>query len=221
MKTFLKLSALSAVTALAATSVHAEDSYKFFGTLDYGYYKGYDDKSQFGSISRSNLGFNANKDLTSDLAATVKINTRFFFRDPNSGDHFVNEDPKYLGSGEATAGLKGSFGHLRVGRAVTAVWGSDWNYDAWQNYDIIASPAWWLWHGNSPADPNASSRNASFARLNNGVFYSSPVFGGGFSVDASYGMKTETLDQNGSMTKRVEVDSSVLLWRAQSGRFLN
>jgi hypothetical protein len=199
MKTFLKLSALGTISiSLFAANVHAEDSYKFFGTLDYGYYKGYDDKSQFGSMSRSDVGFNANKDLTPDLAATVKIDTRFFLRDPSNGNYFVNEDPEFLGSAEATVGLKGSFGHVRVGRALTAVWGNDWAYDAWYNYDSLASPAWWSWHGNSPADPNASSLNASFPRLNNGLFYASPVFGGGFSVDASYGMKTQTADVNHS-----------------------
>ena len=194
----LKASALCLASTLLAAGAHAEDSYKFFGTLDYGYFKGYDDKSQFGSISRSNVGFDASKDLTQDLAATAKISTRFFIRDTSTGDFFVNEDTKYLGSGEATAGIKGSFGHLRIGRALTAVWSNDWNYDAWGNYDSIASPAWQLWHYNSPADPNASTRNASYLRLNNGVFYASPVFGGGFSVDASYGAKTQTGDKNHS-----------------------
>jgi len=203
MKTIFKLSILGAASVLAAASVHAEDSYNFFGTLDLGYYKGFDDKSQLGSISRSNLGFAANKDLSADLAATAKINTRFFFRNPVNGDHFVNEDPKYLGSGEATVGLKGNYGHLRVGRSLTALRSNDWAFDAWGNYDIIASPAWYLWN-RSAADPNNSSTNVSYLRLNNGAFYASPVFAGGFSVDASYGTRSEPLDTRHSASLAVK-----------------
>jgi predicted porin len=182
------------LAGLSAEIVHAEDSLKLSGTLDYGYYKGYNGKSQFGSISRSNIALDANKVLMQDLSLTFKLNSRFFIRDPNTGNYLVNEDSKYLGSGEATAGLKGQWGHLRFGRALTAMRNLDWNYDAWSNYDAIASPAWWLWHGSSPADPNASARNASFPRLNNGVFYASPELLPGLSFDVSYGTKNQTGD---------------------------
>ena len=176
----------------------AEDSYKFSGTLDLGYYRDYDGESKTGSISRSNVAFDGLKDLGNGMAGTLKLNTRFFLRNPNTKENLVNEDPKYMFAGEATAGVKGDFGHVRVGRALTALWQNDWAYDAWYNYDQIASPAWWLWHGNSPADPNASAKSASFSRLNNGVFYASPTFGGGFSVDASLGLRKQTADKNNS-----------------------
>jgi predicted porin len=190
---------LIGLSALLACTAQAQDSYKFSGTLDLGYYKDYDGEKKTGSISRSNVAFDANKDLGSGLSATGRINTRFFLRNPNTGENLVNEDPKYLGAGEATVGLKSNtWGQVRVGRALTALWNNDWAYDAWYNYDSIASPAWHLWHGNSAADPNASARNASFARLNNGVFYTSPTFGGGFSVDASFGTKTQDKDLNRS-----------------------
>jgi predicted porin len=181
---------LIGLAALVSCAAYAQDSYKFSGTLDLGYYQDFDGKTKTSSISRSNIAFDANKDLGSGLALTGRVNTRFFLRHPTSKEFLVNEDPKYLGAGELTAGLKSAqWGHLRVGRATTALWQNDWVYDAWYNYDSIASPAWWLWHGNSPADPNASQTRASFARLNDGLFYSSPSFNG-FSVDASYGTKT-------------------------------
>ena len=192
-----------AITGMAhATGVGhvAEDSYKFSGTLDMGYYRDYDEQSKTGSISRSNVAFDGLKNLGNGMAATVKLNTRFFLRNPNTKENLVNEDTKYMFAGEATAGLKGDFGHVRVGRALTAMWQNDWAYDAWYNYDQIASPAWWLWHGNSAADPNASSKSASFARLNNGVFYASPKFAGRFSVDASYGLKKQARDKNNSVS---------------------
>lgn len=190
--------ALGLALALTGVAHAAEDSYKFSGTLDMGYYRDYDDKTKTGSISRSNVAFDGLKDLGNGMAGTVKLNTRFFLHNPNTKENLVSEDTKYLFAGEATAGLKGDFGHVRVGRALTALWQNDWAYDAWYNYDSIASPAWWLWHGNSAADPNASSKNASFARLNNGLFYASPKFGGGFSVDASVGLQKQTADKNNS-----------------------
>lgn len=191
------------IGAIALTMAHmaqaAEDSYKFSGTLDLGVYKDFDGKQKTGSISRSNVAFDGLKDFGNGMAGTVKLNTRFFLRNPNTRENLVNEDPKYLFAGEATVGLKGDFGHVRVGRALTALWQNDWAYDAWYNYDSIASPAWWLWHGNSAADPNASAKNASFARLNNGVFYASPKLGG-FSVDASLGLKKQSADKNNSVS---------------------
>ena len=199
MKKITRLNAaLGMALALTGVAHAAEDSYKFSGTLDMGYYRDYDGKDKTGSISRSNVAFDGLKDLGNGMAGTIKLNTRFFLHDPASKQNLVNEDTKYLFAGEATAGLKGDFGHVRVGRATTAMWTNDWAFDAWYNYDSIASPAWWLWHGNSAADPNASAKNASFARLNNGVFYASPKFGGGFSVDASVGLQKQTLDKNNS-----------------------
>lgn len=198
--------ALIGITALFALAAHAEDSYKFSGTLDLGYYKDFDGNTKTGSISRSNIAFDANKDLSGGMALTGKINTRVRLRNPDTRENFVNEDPKYFGSGEATVGLKDSqWGHVRFGRAITALWNNDWAYDAWYNYDSIASPAWWLWHGNSPADPNASTKGASFARLNNGVFYTSPNFNG-FSVDASYGIQTQDKDRNHSTSVALKYD---------------
>lgn len=201
--------------ALAMTHMAhaADDSYKFSGTLDLGVYKDFDGERKTGCISRSNIAFDGIKDFGNGMAGTVKLNTRFFLRNPNTRENLVNEDSKYLFAGEATVGLKGEFGHVRVGRALTALWQNDWAYDAWYNYDSIASPAWWLWHGNSAADPNASAKNASFSRLNNGVFYASPQLGA-FSVDASLGLKKQGADKNNSVSvalKYAQGDISAML----------
>ena len=198
MKTF-KWKAACAALILTSIGVSqaAEDSYRFSGALDLGYYKDFDKVSKTGSISRSNVAFDALKNFGGGLAGTVKLNSRFFLRNPNTKEHLVNEDSKYLFAGEATAGLKGHFGHVRVGRALTSLWQNDWVYDAWYNYDSIASPAWQTWHGNSPSDPNASQKNASFSRLNHGIFYASPQYAG-FSVDVSLGLKKQDADKNKS-----------------------
>lgn len=200
MKTFKwKVACAALILTSVGASQAAEDSYRFSGALDLGYYKDFDKVTKTGSISRSNVAFDALKNLGGSLAGTVKLNSRFFLRNPHTKEHLVNEDSKYLFAGEATAGLKGDFGHVRVGRALTALWQNDWVYDAWYNYDSIASPAWWTWHGNSPADPNASQKNASFARLNQGIFYASPQFSG-FSLDASLGLKKRDEDKDRSMS---------------------
>lgn len=198
--------------ALAVTGVAhaAEDSYKFSGTLDLGYYRDYDDKNKTGGISRSNVAFDGLKDLGNGMAGTVKLNTRFYLRNPNTGENLVNEDKQHMFAGEATAGLKGDFGHVRVGRALTALWQNDWAYDAWYNYDYIASPAWQMWHGNNAADPNAKPYGASWARLNNGLFYASPKFAGGFSVDASVGLKKQTGDKNNSTSVALKYEQGPL-----------
>ncbi len=190
---------LGLTSALTVVAHAAEDSYKFSGTLDMGYYRDYDQKTKGGNISRSNVAFDGLKVLDGETAATVKLNARFFMKDPHTGDNLVNEDPSYLFSGEATAGLKGNLGHVRFGRATTALWSNDWAYDAWYNYDQIASPAWQMWHGNSPADPHASSKNVSFARINHGVFYTSPKWAN-FTFEISMGLKKQNLDKNNSMS---------------------
>jgi predicted porin len=207
----LKLQLVVGAAILTSLSISqaAEDSYRFSGALDFGFYKDFDKASKTGSISRSNVAFDAFKNLGGGLAGTAKLNSRFFLRNPNTSEHLVNEDSKYLFAGEATAGLKGDFGHVRLGRALTAMWQNDWVYDAWYNYDSIASPAWWTWHGNSPADPNASSKNVSFARLNNGVFYASPQFAG-FSLDASLGLKKREADKNNSMSLALKFEQGNL-----------
>jgi predicted porin len=198
----MKKSPIVAVLLLSgvlASSAWAEDGIQFSGTLDLAAYKGFDGKRLVGSISRSNVALSGEKSLSQGLTLTGKLNSRIWLHNPTTHENLVNEDPKYLGTAEATAGLKGDWGHVRFGRALTALWQNDWAYDAWYNYDSIASPAWQTWHGNSPADPNASQQGASFARLNDGVFYSSPSLGG-FSVDASYGMKQKTGDTHHSQS---------------------
>lgn len=179
--------------ACAAGTAQAQSNVTLSGTLDVGVYRGYDDATHLGGISRSNIALSGSEDLGRGLAAIFKLSSRFKL---NNGQF---EDPKTMWSGESTVGLKGAFGTVRFGRALTAVWQNDWSFDPWYNYDSIASPAWWLWHGNSPADPNVSSTGASFSRLNNGIFYTSPTVGG-LSVDVSGGVERQTADKNHSLS---------------------
>jgi len=78
----------------------------------------------------------------------------------------------------STVGLKGSWGAVRLGRALDAVWANDWAYDPWYNFNRIASPAWQYWHFNYASDRTSNNGSPEYGRLANGVFYDSPNLGG-------------------------------------------
>ena len=150
--------------------------------------------TQLGGLGASDLVFSGTEDLGGGLKATFKLASRF------------NLDTGGLTSRamfyeESTVGLKGDFGSVRIGRALTPMWNNDWNYDAWYNFDRVASPAWKLWHGNSPSSPASPVGGApgtvglhdEYARLNNGVFYGSPTFGG-FRFELAAEVEKNTAD---------------------------
>ena len=123
--------------------------------------------------------FSGHEDLGGGLAATFKLITRF---EPDTGQSECCNKPFWYG--ESTVGLKGSFGHVRIGRAMEAVTSNDWSFDPWGNFDRLASPAWQTWHYYYSADRTANAGTPEYFRLSNGFFYDSPVIGG-FSVSLS------------------------------------
>ncbi|MDH5858823.1 porin [Lampropedia aestuarii] len=187
-----KIALLACVSVLAA-SAQAQSSVTLSGSLDIGVFKGYQGGTQVGGISRSMFAFSGVEDLGGGLSATFKLASRFKLQDGQI------EDPKSYFGAESTVGLKGSFGHVRLGRAMTALWQNDWHFDPWYNYDGIASPAWYLWHGNSAADPNYSSDGVSFSRLNNGIYYEAPTIGG-FTGYVSAGLQKQVDDKHRSLS---------------------
>lgn len=165
-----------AAMAFLPWQAQAQSNVTISGTIDAGIYRGFDKRTQVGPISRSNLTFKGSEELGNGVAATFKLATRF---DPDTGG--LEGSPasgKPFWHGESTVGLKGAFGHIRIGRAMEAVSANDWAFDPWENFDRIASPAWYFWHYNYAADPTGNSGNAEAFRLNNGIFYDSPAFGG-------------------------------------------
>ena len=186
---------LATLAALATLSLplHAQSSVTLSGTLDVGIFHGDDDATRVGGISRSHFALTGTEDLGGGLAATLNLTSRFHI------DTGTLDDSKALFGGESTVGLKGAFGHVRFGRALTSLRQEDWHFDPWYNYDTIASPAWWLWHASAAADPNFSATGVSFARLNNGVFYDSPSFGG-VTTHLSYGVERLDGDKTHSVS---------------------
>jgi predicted porin len=159
---------------LASAGAAAQSNVNISGMIDIGVYRDTASKWNVGSIQRSNIAFSGNEDLGGGLKATFKLSHRF---DPDVGQA-EGAPNKPFWHGESTVGLKGAFGALRLGRALDAIYANDWNYDPWWNFDRVASPAWDLWHYNYPSDPKANNGSPEYGRLNNGIFYDSPSFGG-------------------------------------------
>jgi predicted porin len=160
----------------------AQSSIKIGGMVDVGVYRDAGKTWNVGTIQRSNLAFTGTEDLGGGLTAFFNLSTRFDIDTGTLEDGPARGKPFW--HGESTLGVKGAFGSLKAGRALDAMWANDWYFDPWYNFNRIASPAWDLWHYNFPSDPRANSGRAEYGRLDNGLFYDSPVMGG-FSLHAS------------------------------------
>lgn len=172
---------LCASATMSATA-WAQSSVNIGGMVDVGVYRDGDKKWNVGTIQRSSLTFSGKEDLGNGLSAFFNLTTRFDLDTGTLEDGPARGKPFW--HGESTVGMKGAFGSIKVGRALDALYANDWNFDPWYYFDRIASPAWDLWHYNFPSDPLADSGKADYGRLNNGIFYDSPVIGG-FSLHVS------------------------------------
>lgn len=152
---------------------HAQSSVSISGMIDIGLYRDVNHTTNIGSIQRSNIAFSGVEDLGGGYGVTFKLSHRF---NPDTGDNESTTKPFF--HGESTVGLKGPFGSVQFGRRLDAMYNNDWQFDPWDYFDRIASPAWDLWHYNFPSDPKGNAGTAEYGRLNNGIFYDSPTFGG-------------------------------------------
>lgn len=149
----------------AAGAAIAQAQLSISGLIDIGLYRDTNHMWQLGPIQRSNIAFGGVEDLGGGLVATFMLNQRF---ETDTGQ--LEQVGKPFFHAESTVGLKDAFGSIRLGRALDAMYSQDWQFDAWGNYDRIASPAWDIWHFNYPFDPTADSGAPDFGRLSNGVF---------------------------------------------------
>jgi predicted porin len=165
---------LAAAAAALLTAGHAAAAdFSLSGAFDIGVYRGFDEQKQVGTVQRSHITLAGAEDLGNGLSATFRLQHRF---EADTGSTELAGKPFW--HGESTVGLKGGFGHLRLGRALDVVSNNDWAFDPWYNYDRIASPAWNNWHWNYATDRSSNGGNAEYGRLNNGVFYDSPTVAG-------------------------------------------
>lgn len=159
----------AAVPALAQSS-----NVSISGLIDGGIYRSFDGTAQAGTIQRSNLAIAGWEDLGGGLKATFRLSTRF---DIDTGT-MEDAGSKPFWHDESTVGLQGSFGHLRLGRALSAMWSQDWKFDPWANFNRISSPAWHQWHALTPTDRYSNNGTAEYGRMANGIFYDSPTIAG-------------------------------------------
>lgn len=167
----IKPKALAGFAALLlASAAQAQSNMAISGWLDIGISKKTDSSARLGTIGRSNLAFNGVEDLGGGLAATFALSTRF---DLDTGALEKSDAEQPFWKGEATVGLKGGFGAIRMGRALTPLWNHAWAYDAWYNFDRVASPQWYAFAPDFLSNP----QTREYGRLNNGVFYDTPKLG--------------------------------------------
>lgn len=176
---YLRPTLVALLFCTGAAGAMAQSSLQIGGLIDIGLYRDTNKTWQLGPIQRSNLAFTGQEDLGGGLAATFALNMRF---ETDTGQ--LEQTNKPFFHGESTVGLKGALGSIRLGRALDAMYSQDWQFDAWGNYDRIASPAWDIWHYNYPSDPRGNAGTPEYGRLNNGVFYDSPTLAG-FSIHLS------------------------------------
>lgn len=179
---------------LVGVCAHAQSSVTISGLVDIGIFRDTNKVWNVSPIQRSNIAFGGAEDFGGGYAATFKLSHRF---DTSNG---ANESAaKPFWHGESTVGLKGPFGSVQFGRRLDAMYNNDWEFDPWGYFDRIASPAWDLWHYNFPSDPRGNSGTAEFGRLNNGIFYDSPTFGGA-SIHLSGSPETDPAARNKPLT---------------------
>ena len=157
-----------------ALPVAAQSQVSIGGLIDAGVYRSFDGVNQMGTIQRSNLAISGREDLGGGLQATFRLSTRF---DMDTGQS-EGAGSKPFWYDESTVGLQGGFGHVRMGRALSAMWSQDWKFDPWGNFNRIASPAWYQWHYLTPTNRYSNSGSAEYGRMANGIFYDSPTMGG-------------------------------------------
>lgn len=117
----MKKSLLALAVLASATAANAASSVTLYGTVDAGYEKVSGASltqgrlSALGNENESRFGVKGQEDLGNGLAATFQLEGRF---DASTGS-YASTDSFF--SRESTVGLKGSFGHLRLGRSKSAL----------------------------------------------------------------------------------------------------
>lgn len=170
----LPLGVTAALLSSMALPAAAQSGVTVSGYLDAGIYRDYDKTNRLGTIQRSNLAFSGVEDLGGGLKATFRLSTRF---EMGTGD-MEGQGSKPFWHDESTVGLQGAWGHVRMGRALSAMWSQEWKYDAFSNVNRIASTAWHLAHTFTPTDRASNNGDPEYGRMANGIFYDSPNWGG-------------------------------------------
>ncbi|MFZ5526531.1 MAG: porin [Pseudomonadota bacterium] len=166
---------ISGAICLGASPVFAQSNVTVYGFIDLAVVKESNKPTAVDRGYLNWLGVTGTEDLGGGLAATFNLMTRF------NTDTGSNESSTFW-HGESTVGLKSaSLGHLRIGRAITPLFGLKYQFEPWGDSWFVGSLGKYQTTGRFFTNPTSCLTAAEcpgFARLNNAVFYDSPTFGG-------------------------------------------
>ncbi|MFY9478103.1 MAG: porin [Aquabacterium sp.] len=169
------LAVFSGVACMAASPAFAQSNVTVYGLIDLAVVKESKRPTALDRGYLNWLGVMGSEDLGGGLSATFNLMTRF------NTDTGSNESSTFW-HGESTVGLKSAtLGHLRLGRAITPLWGLKYQFDPWGDSWFVGSLGKYQTTGRFFTNPTSCMTAAEcpgFARLNNAVFYDSPTFSG-------------------------------------------
>jgi len=182
-KSLFALAVLGALAGLA----QAQSSVTIYGTFDIGVSKSTGKTTAIGRGDNNRLGFKGTEDLGGGLSALWQLEARF---EPDTGttESYPNRP---LFQGQSRVGLKGDFGTIRLGRGLTSLQESIFIFDPWKFSGSRGSLLSYV-IGNYDSEPLNGPGTAK-NRFSNGIFYNTPVFGGGFQFNASLATKEPVL----------------------------
>jgi predicted porin len=179
---------LLALALLGAFGVaQAQTAVQIYGNLDAGLIKRTDQTLAIGKRANNTLGFKGTEELGNGLKALFQLEIRY---EPDTGtiETGANFVQRPLFQGQSRVGLQGDFGMVRLGRGLTAFQETSTTFEPFHG---IPSPAGFqtdltvAGYTSAPLEPLGNSTN----RFSNAFWYNSPVFGGGFQVNATIGTK--------------------------------
>jgi predicted porin len=175
------------VSAAAACASHAQSSVQLYGIMDAGLQvsdtgaPGLGRKYELGTGNQAGtrLGFRGTEDMGGGLKAVFNLEMGIF---NDTGALVTFGEPGDIVFGRrSVVGLQSRFGDLMLGRDYTPAWWNVFQTDRFR----FGMPG-----------TNATSSQVAVTRANNGIFYTSPVFGGGFRGRMAYTLGAESNSPN-------------------------
>lgn len=177
---------LVALAALAATASFAQSTVTISGKVDVGFNYSSTrtaDKIRIDNGDNSRIIFSGVEDLGGGMAATFGAQMRFAadtgYNDSQSngvvGNTAQANQERPLFQGETRVGLRGGFGHIRLGRGLTAVQAPNGAYDPFGVRTVGALQG--LLTAGYSSDPQQPAGSGA-GRWSNAVFYDTPNFSG-------------------------------------------
>ena len=120
-----KLLAVLIVSSCFSGAAMAQTQIQLYGNMDTGIIKESGSDARMGSFTTSRIGLNGSEDLGGGNKATFELQQRFKLNDGTLSGNYswdqnlrksLGDDKKTVWTGMADVGLKGNWGHVRLGR---------------------------------------------------------------------------------------------------------